>query len=68
LGMTNVPGADQPEVPVPMRALEPNEELFQDWGGIIMVRNTDLYPQLLVGFDASDRELLRKIARKLGVE
>jgi hypothetical protein len=66
-GMTNVPGADVPEVPVPMRALEPNEELFLDFGAVIVVRNKDLYAQIDVGFSASDRALLEKIAKKLGV-
>jgi hypothetical protein len=68
MGMTNVPGADVPEVVVPMRALEPNEELFVDVGGLPMVKNTDLYPKLEVGFTQADRDLLAKIARKLGVE
>ncbi len=67
LGMTNVPGAGVPEVPVPMRALEPNEELFVDFGGIIMVKNRNLYAQLDSGFYSTDRELLQKIAQKLGV-
>ena len=67
-GMTNVPGADVPEVPAPMRALEPNEELFRDFAGIIMVKNTDLYPKSEAGFGDDDRGLLRKIAEKLGVE
>ena len=68
LGMTNVPGADAPEVPVPMRRLEPNEELFFDFGNIIMVKNTDLFEQLEVGFSGQDRLRLKKIAEKLGVE
>jgi len=68
MGMTNVPGADVPEVPVPMRALEPNEELYRDWAGIIMVRNKDFFPADAAGFGKQDRELLRQIARKLGVE
>jgi len=68
LGMTNVPGADAPEVPAPLRALEPNEELFQDFAGIIMVKNTDLYPKSEKGFVEEDRALLKKIAEKLGVK
>jgi hypothetical protein len=67
-GMTNVPGAGVPEVPAPMRALEPTEELFVDFGGIIMVKNKDLYAQLESGFYSTDRVLLQKIAQKLGVE
>jgi len=67
-GMTNVPGADVPAVPPPMRALEPNEELFFDFGGLLTVKNTDLYSQLVeVGFSQRDRDLLAAIATKLGV-
>ncbi len=68
LGMTNVAGADVPEVPVPMRPLEPNEELYRDFAGIIMVRNKDFFPELEAGFGEKDRALLVKIAKKLGVE
>jgi hypothetical protein len=67
-GTTNIPGADVPEVPAPMRALEPNEELFFDWGGILTVKNTELFSQLVeVGFSQHDRDLLAAIAKKLGV-
>ena len=66
--VSNVPGADKPEVPCPLRPLEPGEELFFDFGGIVAVKNTELYPQLEVGFTAQDRALLRAIARKLGVQ
>jgi hypothetical protein len=68
LGMTNVPGADAPEMPVPMRPLEPNEEFFRDFGSLIVVKNKDLFGQLESGFGQNDRELLQKIAQKLGVE
>ena len=66
-GMTNIPGADVPEVPVPMRPLEPNEELCLDFGGIVVVKNKDLFAQLESGFGQKDRELLRAIAQKLGI-
>jgi len=66
--VSNVPGADKPEVPCPLRPLEPGEELFFDFGGIVAVKNTELYPQLEVGFTAQDRALLRAIAQKLGVQ
>ncbi len=66
-GSTNTPGADAPEVPVPLRPLEPNEELFFDFGGIVAVKNLDLYPQLEIGFTAEDRALLKRIAEKLGL-
>ncbi len=66
-GSTNTPGADIPAVPVPMRALEPNEELFFDFGGLLVVKNTDLFSQLeQVGFTQHDRDLLEAIAAKLG--
>jgi hypothetical protein len=68
-GMTNVPGADVPEVPVPMRALEPNEQLYFDWGSILMVKNTDLFEQSSGdGFSQADRDLLKKIAARLQVQ
>ncbi len=65
--VANVPGADRPEVPCPLRALEPDEELAFDFGGVVVVRNKNLYPSLEVGFTAEDRALLRAIAAKLGV-
>jgi hypothetical protein len=67
-GSTNVPGADQPQVPVPLRPLEPNEELFFDFGRSVAVKNLDLFPELEVGFTHQDRILLKAIATKLGVE
>jgi hypothetical protein len=66
-GTTNVPGADVPEVPVPLRPLEPNEELYFDWGSILMVKNTDLFEQSETGFTQEDRALLKQIAAKLGI-
>ena len=66
-GVSNVPGADVPEVPCPLRPLEPNEELFFDFGGVVVVKNLDLYPKIEVGFTSGDRDLLRAIGRKLGV-
>ncbi len=63
---TNVPGADVPPVPAPLRALEPNEELFFDFGGVAAVRNLD-YAASENGFTAQDRALLKAIAAKLGV-
>jgi len=66
-GMTNVPGADQPEIPVPLRPLEPNEELYFGFGRPVLVRNLDLYVPP-PGFVEADRKLLKAIAEKLGVE
>lgn len=65
--VSNVPGADRPEVPCPLRPLEPDEELFFDFGGVVAVKNRALYGQLEVGFNAEDRALLRAIAQKLGI-
>jgi len=58
--------ADLPEVPMPLRPLEPNEEVFFDLFGVVAVRNLDLTP-LENGFSARDRSLLQAIARKLGI-
>jgi hypothetical protein len=63
----NIPGASVPMVPPPLRALEPNEQLFFPIGGLVAVKNLDLYPQLEVGFTAQDRALLNAIAKKLGL-
>jgi len=65
--VTNVAGADRPEVPCPLRALESNEELFFDFGGVVAVKNRELYAQLEVGFTSEDRALLQAIAKKLGI-
>jgi hypothetical protein len=64
---SNVPGADVPEVPVPLRPLEPNEELFFDFGGVVAVKNLALFPALEAGFTSQDRALLQAIAKKLEV-
>ncbi len=62
---TNVPGADVPEAPPPLRRLEANEELFFQFGGLVAVKNKELYQALEVGFTAQDRALLKSIAQKL---
>jgi hypothetical protein len=56
-----------PEWPVPLRALEPNEELFFQFMGIPAVKNKDLFPTVESGFSGVDRKLLQAIAVKLGV-
>ena len=66
-GTANIMGADVPPVPVPIRALEKNEELFFGIGGGVFVRNLDHQGQLEVGFTNDDRALLKAIAGKLGV-
>ncbi|MGE5570244.1 MAG: hypothetical protein ACM3S5_14505 [Rhodospirillales bacterium] len=65
---SNVEGATVPEYPVPLRALDPNEELIFDGPfGIVMVRNIELSQGADTGFTAQDRATLQAIARKLGV-
>lgn len=63
----NEPGTDVPDVPPPVRALEPDEELIFDFGGIVLVRNKNLVDPASVAYSAQDRELLKAVARKLGV-
>ncbi|HUQ92612.1 MAG TPA: hypothetical protein VM120_13115 [Bryobacteraceae bacterium] len=72
----NIPpkGLDLPSIPtvgveiaVPLRALEPNEELYFQWGGSVAVKNTELFNKAEGGFSAEDRLLLRAIAAKLAV-
>ena len=66
LGMTNIEGADRPEVPPPLRALNPDEEFFIPFPGIAAVRiKGTLEPDR--GFTEDDRSMLLAIARKLGV-
>lgn len=57
-----------PAVPVPLRALDPDEELIVAFGGVVQVKNT-AHPFWgdAGGFTASDRTLLKAIAKKLGV-
>lgn len=61
-------GVAEPPVPVPLRALDPDEELAFDFGGAVVVRNKKLWEQIVSeGFTTKDRELLQAIAQKLGV-
>jgi hypothetical protein len=66
---TNVPGADVPEVPCPLRPLEPDEELAFGFGGVVEVRNKRLYAEATEtgDFTAADRQCLFAIAAKVGV-
>ena len=64
--VSNVPGSDVPEIPPPLRALEPSEELFMAFFGVVAVRNKDFQP-LEPGFNRNDRSLLQAIGCKLGV-
>lgn len=63
---------DQPvmgtEVPVPLRELSTNEELFFQFGGSVAVRNKTAFAAIEIGFTAEDRAIIREIARKLGIE
>ena len=63
----NIPGADRPEVHMPLRALLDYEELFFRFGGTIVVRDKQYYAQTQVGFTADDRVMLHAIAAKLGL-
>jgi hypothetical protein len=63
----NEPGADKPQIPMPLREPDPDEEIFFDFGGAIAVRNKKLYADTQVTYSAQDREVLLAIARKLNV-
>jgi len=54
------------EVPVPLRALMPNEELVVGWGNLVTVRNKTFLIET-AHFTVDDRKLLHAIAVKLGV-
>ncbi|MBI4903755.1 MAG: hypothetical protein HY820_08975 [Acidobacteria bacterium] len=56
------------EIPVPLRAPDPEEELYFQFGGTVAVRNKALAVSLQPGFNQADRELLHKMAEKLGVK
>lgn len=64
---------DQPttgiEIPVPLRPLAANEELYFQFGGSVAVKNKDLFPKSESGsgFTDEDRAVLRAIADKLGI-
>ena len=64
---TNIPGADQPEVQMPLRSLADNEELFFRFGGVVAVRNKEIFEKSEAGFTERDRNLLQRIAKKIGV-
>lgn len=56
------------EIPVPMRALTQNEELFFQFGGtVVAVRNKGAVNDEPTDFTTGDRVLLQAIAAKLGV-
>jgi hypothetical protein len=63
----NEPGTEVPEVPAPLRALEPDEYLDFGWSGIVIVRNRKFDEPTPTVFNVQDREIIKAIARKLGV-
>ena len=65
-GISNVPGADQPEVQPPLGPLSADEELAFGFAGIAIIKNKNMQPDPGI-FTREDRALLAKIAAKLGV-
>ena len=65
-GQTNVPGADVPDVPCPMRELRDDEVIGVAFGAIPMVYTTGELEETVVGFTAADRAILLAIKAKLG--
>jgi hypothetical protein len=65
----NEEGSGQIPVPVPLRDPEPDEELYIDRAQNVSIRNKKLWAENSDKgvFSPQDRELLRAIARKLGV-
>jgi hypothetical protein len=61
------PGSKVAPIPVPMRALKENEELVFTFGGVVAVRLKDAFRNTVNAFTVQDRQLLEKIAQKLGV-
>lgn len=67
LSTTNIPGADQPSVPMPLRELADNEVLKPGFGNLPLLYTADEVAGIEVGFTQTDHDLLVKIAAKLGV-
>lgn len=63
----NEPGTDGIEVPVPLRELEPEEELSLDFGNVVTIHNRNYFEAIQTGFTSADRVLLQSIAKKLNV-
>jgi hypothetical protein len=61
------PGSKVAPIPVPMRPLKATEELVFTFGGVVAVRIKDAYKSTVNAFTVNDRQLLEKIAQKLGV-
>jgi hypothetical protein len=65
-GQTNVPGADQPEVPCPMRDLTDDEVIRLGFAAIPQVWRADEMPVAVAeGFTAEEKKLLLDAARKV---
>lgn len=68
--VTSEPGTGEAPLPVPLRPLDEDEELFFDLFGIVTVKNKKLFPKLPAqsdGFTQQDRQLLQAIARVVGI-
>lgn len=61
-GATNVPGADQPEVYIPLKPLSATQALVYRFGATVAVRNLDVPLEGEGGgFSLADRDLLTRI-------
>lgn len=65
-GSTNVPGASAPTVPCPLRELEDDEVLKPGFGNVPQVFRAAELVTVDTGFTQADRELLIKVANKVG--
>lgn len=60
-------GSRVASIPVPLRQLNPSEELVLTFGNVVAVRDKSASVSDPTAFTFSDRQLLEKIAQKLGV-
>lgn len=65
--ISNIPGADVPEIAPPLRELKEDEELFFIFPGVVAVRLKS-HQEADRGFTEEDRALLQAIARRLSVD
>jgi hypothetical protein len=61
------PSSRMAPIPVPLRELKAEEELFFTFGGAVAVRKKGAYKTDVNAFTVDDRAMLYKIAEKLGV-
>jgi hypothetical protein len=66
-GYANEANNGKPPIPCPVRPLDDDEELAFEWADIVVVHNKKLWGDLTISWSPQDRELLRAIAKKLGV-